>query len=503
MKLSFAIASLFALVLSPLQAKANANISNFFTQASCKDPAGNLYVAGQTMVNVIGYPIQQRDLRIIKISGINHTIIWDKVIGVSLSQLSDSATDMKCGATHVSIGGVFTEGVHPSVQGPPQSYDQDNFLLRLSNTSGSTVFLSKFKGNVAGYTDPNGKYIDHIGKILIDSNGNTYALGGHGLVQMNPYLVGKSHWMIYKINSAGTVLWQQNARGPYEDPDPYYARNWITSAALSADELSLYVSGAMSTSFDWTNAGLLSINTTSGIILTTRILTKGVLDDFEILVASDIGTDLSGNVYFIGNGGDYTTGSNTLFTVKMDFTLNLMLWEKRLHPSIWNQPVSLEKLHVASNGTVTASGHIGRNNTIPAVQHYDIVTVRYNSAGTKLFQNEIASPSPTKYMTLKNQTVEANGSTKLAIQAEFYATNKLDMIAFTIGNTGTVTKSALYNSTGNMNDFVNSALVDNGGDMIAFGNSSPYLGQVMNLNLVKLKLSPVIFNGGPKAMSTL
>jgi len=175
---------------------------------------------------------------------------------------------------------------------------------------------------------------------------------------------------------AGETLWTQVYDGPAHQMDAG------TAVALDADN-NAYVSSRVDNDYNFNSTAILKYTPAGNASLFARY-------SGAILDPKAIGLDADGNVYVGGTAGsEYHTPYKDIFIMKYSFT-GMLQWTRRFSAT-QKSPEFLEGMVVTPNGNIylTAVTEEIKRSTV----NYDFVTVKYDSAGRRIWARRYDGPS--------------------------------------------------------------------------------------------------------------
>ncbi|TFF86627.1 MAG: hypothetical protein EU551_01065 [Promethearchaeota archaeon] len=224
----------------------------------------------------------------------------------------------------------------------------DSFILKY-NSSGDLIWAL----NCSNSTYDTIRFQD----VVIDSNGDLYICG---------WVVDNGEdVLLMKVSSQGNILWNYTWNSDASNNDKVYS-------AVIDNNNNIYLGGiSYNLTTSKTNALIMKYNS-SGSLVWNRTW-GGILDNDN---ANDIGLDFN-NLYLIGTTNSYGSGKEDAFIAKYDLNGQL----------IWNKTFGGTENDRGSGFTVDSSHNIyftGNTENFGAVGR-DIILVKYNSAGTRLW----------------------------------------------------------------------------------------------------------------------
>lgn len=363
------------------------------------DGSGNSYATGYAFQSG-----NDRDVAVVKYNT-SGAVAWQRTYTTS----SDNTDEGNAIALDAS-GNVFVAGVA----------DRNMLLLKL-NSAGDTVWSRQYNGAGNGYDEALALTIDGDGNIIVTGKSDRDA---------SPVL--NYDYVTIKYNTSGVQQWAQSYNGSGNTEDQPYA------IAVDASN-NVYVTGKASNGADF-DIVTLKYNT-SGVQQFAKLIDSGNGDE----VGADI--DVLGSNFYITGEYAATTSDDNYLTVKYDLA-GTVVWTKLFDGGYSGNDDRASEVEADAAGNVYVSGRSEDANGI-----YNIVTIKYNSAGTQQWFNT--------YDNLGREdrpydiAIDGAGNVFIAAESSLYtATDTIgDVLTLKINAGGTTPVWArLYADTGNGDD---------------------------------------------------
>lgn len=288
--------------------KAGIHGNTIESRAICVDKAGNAFVAGNMLKDLITFgsvklnnPLMKHDAYIAKYNSLGE-VLWAKRLG---GKDYDKVSDLACD----SSGNVYISGYLRSSDFAIGTYKLPpgagavGFIAKL-DPAGNTMWVKAFSSNGVTETE----------SIDVDDNGNVYFTGiflGNECVIGNIKLSSKSPQnndvFVGKADAAGNILWAKSFGGPSGD----LARSIVAGA-----DGNIYVGAAFRSDSIFVGNKWIEKNAEMAMLL-VKMNSNG--DDTWVRTAGGSGTttvqsvavDLKGNVGVVGSTQAYTFYAGT------------------------------------------------------------------------------------------------------------------------------------------------------------------------------------------------
>ncbi len=261
------------------------------------------------------------------------------------------------------------------------------------------------------YTNNAATTVEQVADFVVDASGNTYVCGtAQGSA-------GNFDYLLIKYDNLGKEAWKQYYNGSGSGLDQCYAMAIDNSG-------NIYLTG-------WSDRGSGNMD-----IVTVKFGSDGNKKwdtnygyaSSGSDIANDITVDGSGNIYVAGASDGMGSPVNADFVVIKYDASGSQLWANRVNPQ--SKDDRAEKICVDANGNVYATGR-----TQSTTYGYDIYTVKYNSSGTKLWDNTY-DYGINKDDFPRDMMVNASGEVFIAGNSLISGTIDLDAILFKIPASG-------------------------------------------------------------------
>lgn len=388
---------------------------------------GNVFIAGYTTSN------SNHDYLVMKLTSLGDTLWTRTYNGI------DNAEDEANAIAIDAVGNVYVTGY---VKGDGTG---DDIVTIKYNSIGVQQWLTT-------YSSPFKQ--DDIGRdIAVDASGNVYVTGQTGIdaVGLN------TDYITLKYNSAGVQQWAVTYSGPGNGIDR-------TEKIVLDNTNNPIVTGRVynGDDDDWYT---IKYNTSNGSTIWTNI-TDYTKNDRP----ADMVIDASNNVYITGR----TRADNyDMATRKIDAAGNT-LWTK------FYQGIDDDRgtaIAVDGSGNVYVTGLSDANANV-LFDEYDVVTIKYNSAGTqqwlKAYAGAIGQDLSERIALNSNGDVFVAGSTEVDVQSG----ENTDYLVLKYANDGTVIYTKNFDGGANGNDeasalgLINGEAVVSGGAFTSGNNKS-------------------------------
>ncbi len=425
---SFFILLLFVFIYSPaynqdtlyFEAWSNTDgeADDFFNNVvSVTDASNNVYVASSTLNAYDHY-----DLLVTKYDqyGVedwsetyNETIAGDAVAGGIT--LDDSGNVIITGTVYVGTA------------------DYDLYVIKY-NSSGNEQWSETYDGTYSVY--------DGGKAIICDASDNIYVTGGSFESATHSDIV------TIKYNSYGTEQWVST----FDNDDLHDGGATIGFY----DANTLIVSGPSQVAADQWEYAVIRYSVSSGSELSSMITSSSgsTMDEF-----SDLAIDDQENVYLTGSVKNATTGFYDYKTFKLDADLDIV-WEKTFVGTAEKDDMA-RAVGVDGSGNVYVSGFSTNSNG-----NRDIVTIKYNSSGTSLWEKKYDALSDDEAWDLVLDEEDNIFITGYSIQLG----NK-DFFTIMYDSNGNPKWKAKHNGIYNDDDVAKSIKLDGDGNLLVSGLS--------------------------------
>lgn len=325
------------------------------------------------------------------------------------------------------------------------------FVSGLSNESNSQKNGTTVKYNATGvqqwikYYNAEGDNSDNGSAITVDGSGNSYVAGytfGNG---------SERDICVVKINSSGDTLWVKKIDGSAGKTDQ------ANAIAVDASG-NVYITGYAKNKITGNDFLTIKFNALGDTVWTRPYNGLGNGTD----KATSIFVDAVGNVYVTGStDNDPSVLSNDDYVTVKYNSAGLKLWAATFNGAA-NGTDKASGMLVDASGNVFVTGK-SFNGT-----NYDIVTVKYNSAGVQ--QNSIVY-SGGNGDDVPN-AIAIDGNSNIYITGQSVAANLLDdCITLKYNSALTQTWLQTFNGTGNKNDRNYAIALDASGNVYVTGET--------------------------------
>ncbi len=369
------------------------------------DASGFLILAGYTM-----NPGNNKDLLVVKLDPVTGDTIWTNVYN-GPGNGADEAL-----ALFLDNGFIYVTG------------------FQKGSGTGNDFITLKYDGNgvvlwTATYNFPANEY-DQSNSITVDASGNVFIAGQS---DSDPGPVINDDYVIVKYDAAGNQLWAQRFNG--------FGNSIDRPSRIQADGGgNVYITGRSSNGFD--DDYLTMKYNGSGTLLWSQLYDR---------LHSDRATDMALNA---GTGSVVVTGRSSngsnydYVTVKYNAS-GVQQWAR---VSDFVDDDRAGKVALDGNNDIYVTGQSDADAS--ANTNYDIVTVKYNSAGTqqwvKTFSGAAGNDDEPNGLTVQsNGTVWVTGQSDSDPSATVIS---FDMVTLQYDAAGTLQWTRIYNGTGNGND---------------------------------------------------
>ena len=264
---------------------------------------------------------------------------------------------------------LFTEVTNDYKTGDAVAVDSNDNVYCIVGTDGTINDITIFKITSAGdiiwqtsLTDPASTFDPYIAGIdlIIDNSGNVFA--------SVYYDIGINHQAVIKLNSSGVVQWQKVLTGGINGyPQGIALDNSNNVIMLGGYNNPSYNSSALVVKYD-----------TSGTLLWQKIISHGTSG--QSVYAGQITTDSSGNIYIVGSRSD-NSGD---FVLKLDNSGNL-IWQTNINidSSAGYSSSSYYGVSLDTSGNVYVGGY---GTVYGAMGNSDLQVIKLNSSGVLQWQ---------------------------------------------------------------------------------------------------------------------
>ncbi len=367
------------------------------------DATGNTYLAGYS----INFNTD-RDFKITKINPAGDTL-WTRLINGTSSWSSDEAVAITADAA----GNIYATGWAKN-----SSLGYDIVVVKFTS-AGVQSWVTQFDNGV--------RQNDKAVAIAIAPNGNVIVAGKTDADATN---ITNDNLLLAAFNAAtGANLWKKTYNGTATNGGDRATHLQIATSG------NIYVGGKTWNGVD-DDVVLQKYNAT-GILQWTQIYATAASDDIN-----DMKIDAAENVYVAGSALTATTEDG--FLLKYD-AAGVQQWAKIYDNSV--TPNSLNYFNnvlIDATGNVYAIGSANSNLASGTFAAYDFNMVKYNSAGTKIF-DKFFNISESDYAA--NAAFDANGYIVLTGEtnvSDVVGTSKITTVV--IDNTGALRESISYDS---------------------------------------------------------
>ena len=394
------VAHSFAQIPSWIFAKSTGGISNDYSNATCTDANGNVYITGTFQSSTITFGTYtlynsatgSLDIFVVKYDA-NGNVLWAvSAGGTSYDYGYGICTDAN---DNVCITGYFNS---PSITFG---------AITLSNTYCADVFVTKFdsSGNVLWAKSAHGTRSDYAFSICSDANNNIYITG---MFDSSPIIFGNDtvnnvdrfDIFIVKYDAGGNVIWAKGEGGIQSD----------AGLSISSDiNANIYITGYFQSMAFFGNDTLIG-NGNSNIFIAKYnsngiklwVKTPIVPGSSNNSAGTGVAVEAGGNVYItgyfqssvaFGNDTLANAGSYGIFLAKYDSVGNA-LWGK--NPGGTNNDVG-QAICIDINGNVFITGYFassflnfGGNPVFNAnIGYDDIFVASYDASGNALWAKSV------------------------------------------------------------------------------------------------------------------
>ena len=314
----------------------------------------------------------------------------------------------------------------------------DIFVIKY-NSAGDTVWTQFYNGRDSGSISQ-----DKIGDLAIDTSGNVYVSSAAPGSESGSY-----DWVTMKFNSDGVLQWRKKLDFRFED---------IPLAMCADNSGNVAVTGYSRSS--GSSAVYLTIKyNSSGDTLWTRTYSG---DNNEGGSGRGICSDNSGNIYITGNSPKFAQG-NDYVTIKYN-SGGTVLWNRRYNSPLGNSQDIPTAMAIDASSNIYITGY----SDSVAVSMTDYLTVKYNSNGDLQWTSRYNGTGFQEDYPLA-LAVDANGNVAVTGYSKNASAN-YDMVTLLYNSAGARLWEQRHNGTGNYNDVGRAISFDTSGNVYAAGN---------------------------------
>ncbi len=291
-----------------------------------------------------------------------------------------------------------------------------------------------------------GSFVDQAVELTRDTAGNTYVTGtSWGGANFNIVTV--------KYDPSGNQLWMASYNGAFNGFDE--------ARGIAVDNNFVYVCGTMqaaATNYNYVTIKYDIATGTQQWATTYNGPANGYDETFDVTY------DASGNSYVTGSSDGSGTGADYA-TIKYN-SAGVQQWASRYNNSGTGIDASYTvALDPSNNVYISGYSWGGTGND------FDIATIKYNNAGTQQWVRRYNGPG-NKLDTEKDMIVDAAGNVYVTGQARaLVGVTNWDIVTIKYNTAGTQQWLASYAGAGNEDDRGNAITLDNSGNVIITGRS--------------------------------
>ena len=430
--------------------QSNAGSQNFlFKNRTKTDASNNIYVVGATMTGSGAY-----DILVAKYNP-QGTQLW-----INQYNGTGNSNDFGTGVTIDASGNVYITGT-TCTSALPTSAD---LIVIKYNSAGVQQWLQTYNGTGSNY----------------DSGADIFQMTG---TNVGIYITGSSYnasgntdFITLKYSTAGVQQWVSR----------YNHTSNLNDAAvrIGVNATGVTIIGAVQTATTTYSCATVKYNAITGAQTGVTISTGGTSTITEV---NDMVIDASNNIYITGTGVVAGQGNN-YFTIKLN-NLLVLQWQKIYNGASNLNDIS-KRIQVDVSGNVFVTGY----STITG-QGRNMVTIKYNSAGTQQWAQTYNSPL--------NTDDEAYGialdNTGNAYVTGYRSTaaNQKDFYTIKYNTSGTSQWEIGTDGAMHLNDEATNIVIDNAGAIIVAGQSETASGVFEYLTVKYLEkniITPTDFN---------
>ncbi len=295
-----------------------------------------------------------KDYWIIKLDALG-AIVWQNTIGGSLD-------DILYDITNTSDGGYLLGGYsYSSISGDKTENNTGAFT-----TSDYWVIKLNGDGTIAWQNTIGGTSQDYLYKVITLADGG-FLLGGTSYSGLNgdkteASMGGADYWII-KINSTGSIVWQNGIGGSSNDNFRSFDLTTDGGYIVAGDSRSLFSGDKTETTYDnvtfYSDFWILKLNSTGGIVWQNDIGSDR--DDYpnDIVQTADGGYFIAGNSVStaLGDKTEGVIGGGTIFYDFWVMQLNAdgtIAWQNTIGGTNYDAPYDTD---VTADGGVILGGH--------------------------------------------------------------------------------------------------------------------------------------------------
>jgi uncharacterized delta-60 repeat protein len=402
---------------------------NDHAAAITADASGNIYVTGESDVDPSFNA--NIDIAVIKYSA-SGVFQWAQYKGVTAGSNTDSPKSIVTDAN----GNVLVTGKSDT---DASAVVNDDIVIIKFDAAGVEQW-TRTAGGSSNLED--GGY-----SLVTDTAGNAIIAGkaDNSLTRLDGALL--------KYDPAGNLLFNKNYNGDGDFSD--------NSFVVKTDPAGNVFIAGYTFATDHNRDILIRKYDSGGNLLKSYQYNGTKSDEDEI---ADLVIDATGNIYAAGFTKSSGTSSDFI-TIKLDNNLDT-LWMRFYNYTV-NESDKAVSIALDANNNVYVTGY-SDNNPSDTVDSYDIVTIKYNSAGTSQWTNRYNPPANGDDKPVE-VSVDQNGNT--VVSGTSWNGSSDDMVTLHYDPTGQVQWILNYNGTANGNDKAAAMVLDSNGNIYVTGSS--------------------------------
>jgi uncharacterized delta-60 repeat protein len=403
-------------------------------QAIALDPGGNVFVTGGSYYAAGSYS----DYVTIRYSSAGVPLWTNRYNGPG------NGYDFAGAIAVDSSSNVFVTGSSSASAFFPYNYDYATIKY---SSAGARLWTNRYNGPANEDDGPNA--------IALDTSGNAFATG---------YSTGSGvHWdyTTIKYSNAGARLWTNRYNGPGNGDDE--------GRAIAVDSSgNLFVTGySYSTNFGYDYATFKYSNTGA------RLWTNRYSGPSNIEQAQAIALDAAGNVF--------VTGSGEIFYETIKYSnAGAPLWTNYYQPG---GNAYAKAIAVDGNGNVFVTGYADYSSYGSG---YDYATIKYSNAGVPIWTNRFNGPGYNHANLATAIAVDSSGNAIVTGYSASYS-GDYDIVTLKYSSAGAILWLDRYNGPGSGYDDGRAVAVDSSGNVFVTGSSAGIAG---DSDYVTIKYSP-------------
>lgn len=299
-------------------------------------------------------------------------------------------------------------------------------------------------------------------KMIADSNGDLIVAGITDTIGNN-YQIG-----LLKLDTAGTVQWQLAVR--------YYS-TLLTKTQKFHDIAvdvanNIYVAYETEDSLQFGNSRWCAMKIAPNGSIVWNTMYTGIYGDAAY--PTSLALDNTGNVYMTGLGNNTNLNDAAMVTIKLNAS-GALAWEQLIDGNSTNfgsfTSAGMDVVY-DNNGHIYVTGSIANFDTI---DHYDLVLVKYTTAGTALWTKVVDDTVGFRYQMGQRVLIDANGDIIVGgYSSSVYQNYYNDIMLLKYNPSGTLLWKK--NHTDNVDETLEDMMLDYQSNIVVVGGRTPFFG---------------------------